>query len=267
MRHNINSHHDLSESLKNSLAALLILRMLSPGMALACSACTFQMFEKIFPFITVWLLLFLVWTAIFILWHIVCPKGKALSEKAGRIIGGLVLLFLVILFTGLSFLLFCWALAVGRLLWLSWKNDDYTLSPGVRKFSMVFNGFTSIVLLLSVAAAYAGYDLNRLLPGSPPATYRTRAYDAAAYSDMRNARNILEEEFQDQAGYPTLEKFNARIRPEKGVVFTVKKLTKKEYFIISGHEKGAKQFAITTEKPCMLRKERTEPDDKFACIE
>lgn len=144
--------------LKRSLMMLLAASVLTPGTASACTACMFQLFEEIFPFLTPWAMTFLGWSVIFIIWNFASPKGKALSLKAGRISLELVILFLLIVFTGYSVLLFYWAFVVGRQFWLSLEKDGRDLSPGVRKFSLFFNGLTALILTVSVAVSYAGHD-------------------------------------------------------------------------------------------------------------
>lgn len=240
----------------------LIARMLAPDTASACSACTFQMFEEIFPFMTLWMMLFLIWSVVFIVWHIVASKAKALSPSSGRICIELVVLFLVMIFTGLSVLLFYWAFVVGRQGWLSWKKDDHIFSPGVRKFSLAFNGITSIILALSVAAAYAGYDLNRTLPGHH-SSYRTRAYDSMAYSDIRNAKTCLEAYYADHQTCPASFEQAACAQALTDVEIEYVRTSPRKCQIKSRHKKSDKEYRTSIEETSVWWRYKNDPNAEW----
>jgi hypothetical protein len=145
------------------LLLLVITQAFAPETVSACSACMFQLFDEYFPFLTTWGVVFLGWSVVFILWYFASPKGKALSPKAGRICLELVIIFLLILFTGYSVLLLYWAFFVARHFVLAWKKNAPDLSPGVRKFSFLFNGLATVILAVSVVISYAGYNSPKSL--------------------------------------------------------------------------------------------------------
>jgi Tfp pilus assembly protein PilE len=95
--------------------------------------------------------------------------------------------------------------------------------------------------------------------------YRVKSFNAAALSDLRNAKTTVEAYYADNSKYPTSLPEPSYVSKESKAVHIVYRLKVdgQQYTITSEHENGNKTYASNSEKPQIFFKPMGAPDSAF----
>lgn len=112
-----------------------------------------------------------------------------------------------------------------------------TVAGGVGNGALIIGVLISVVLVTAILAAIAIPQFS---------SYRMKAYNAAALTDLRNARNSCDSFYATNNRYPqTLEE--TEFIPSKNVNVSYGLVTADNYYIITaGHAQGSKVYRISS---------------------
>jgi Tfp pilus assembly protein PilE len=111
-----------------------------------------------------------------------------------------------------------------------------TVSGGTGSAGLIVGGLVGGVMVIAILAAIAIPQFS---------AYRMKAYNAAALSDLRNARTSCEAFFVDHQRYPeTLNE--AAFQSAQGVQVSYERIDDRNFIILSKHANGTKLYQMTS---------------------
>jgi len=134
---------------------------------------------------------------------------------------------------------------------------------GVRQ--IVKKGRSPIFVILLVLGLFFGIAFIGIISAvAIPqfSEYRTRGYNSAAISDLKNAKTYAEAYFTDNSKYPdSLEK--AKFTPATGITIEYTKNNDKSFMILSVHKNGTKLYMTTSEDLGIYQRDKNDENAQF----
>jgi hypothetical protein len=124
------------------LLTSILLILINPSLSWACSTCTLQASVDMFPFLPVWIALYVFWFIIYLAWSPPWMKTK-------KMVIGFGLFMVIMACTFLLPIIFIWAAYVIKNIWRAVMTKD--VPPNFnRRTELYLNGSCAVIMLISI---------------------------------------------------------------------------------------------------------------------
>lgn len=151
----------------------VILLLISPAPSWACSICVMEMTEYAFPFLPLWVLLYILWFLLHLFWYLGSAifKWRPPATKRKNLLIGFAGFLLLMLFTLFLPILFLWLFFIIKRIWRAKRMHPEALPNINRKAELYFNGIFAVLMIISVPFMYWQYHqpeqlISRLGPSA-----------------------------------------------------------------------------------------------------